>query len=226
MTVTLSELDTRIRQRADMEGSEFISTTEMYGYINDSYKELYDLLVSKFEDYYIADPLEFTISSGSSTYSLPSDFYKVIGVDFAVDANNWQTVTPFVFADRNRRRLSDKLRGLYTTASYRILGDTMRFVPSDQCAGDYRLWYVPRAAEKTVAADTIDGVNGWEEYIVVDCAIKCMQKEESDVTVLMAQKAALTKRIEDMAQNRDAGHSQRITDITMNEYDDPLFYGW
>lgn len=224
MAVTLSYLDTKVRQRADMEGSEFISTTEMYGYINDSYKELYDLLVGKFEDYYLADPLEFTISSGS-TYDLPSDFYKIIGLDFKVSASDYQTVFPFTFADRNRRRVTDKLRGLYTVARYRILGDKLRFVPEDQCQGTYRLWYVPKATDKTLGTDTIEGVNGWEEYIIVDAAIKCMQKEESDVNVLMSQKMALIKRIEEMAQNRDAGHSQRVTDVTMNEFDDPLFYG-
>lgn len=225
MTVTLQTLEIRVRQRADMEGSDFVSQEEVFGYINDSYKELYDLLVSKFEDYYLADPLEFTIASGSSSYTLPSDFYKIIGLDYKFGVEDYQTVFPFVFADRNRRRISDKLRGLYTTARYRILGNELRLVPADRAEGTYRIWYVPRASEKTLATDVIDGVNGWEEYIVVDAAIKCMQKEESDVSVLMAQKAALQKRIEDMAQNRDAGSSQRVTDVTMNEFDDPLFYG-
>ncbi len=60
--------------------------------------------------------------------------------------------------------------------------------------------------------DQIDGVNGWEEYIVVDAAIKALQKEESDVSVLMAQKAALTRRIEGAAANRDAGSPLSVTD--------------
>ena len=67
---TLATLRNRVRQRADMENNNFVSDSEVNQYINSSYAELYDLLVAKFEDYYVADPLEFAISSGSSTYNL------------------------------------------------------------------------------------------------------------------------------------------------------------
>ena len=42
-----------------------------------------------------------------------------------------------------------------------------------------------------------------------------MQKEESDVTVLLNQKAELTKRITDAAANRDADNPLTVTDIYM-----------
>ena len=61
--------------------------------------------------------------------------------------------------------------------------------------------------------DTFDGVNGWEEYIVVDVAIKALTKEESPTQELEAAKMALLKRIESSAPNRDAGMSGRVTDV-------------
>ena len=52
----------------------------------------------------------------------------------------------------------------------------------------------------------------WSEYVIVDAAIKASQKEESDVSILMQQKMALIKRIEDSAMNRDVGQPDRISD--------------
>lgn len=63
---------------------------------------------------------------------------------------------------------------------------------------------------------TLDCFNGWEEYIVVDAAIKALGKEESDVTVLGARKAALVGRIQSIAENRDQGSAARTVDVMGN----------
>ena len=51
-----------------------------------------------------------------------------------------------------------------------------------------------------------------------------LQKEESDTTVLERQKAALKRRIEEAANNRDAGQGESISDI-YNQFDDFYFRG-
>ena len=43
-----------------------------------------------------------------------------------------------------------------------------------------------------------------------------LQKEESDVSILMAQKAELTQRITNAAANRDADNPLTISDISMS----------
>ncbi len=58
-----------------------------------------------------------------------------------------------------------------------------------------------------------DGVSGWLEYVVTDAAIKMLQKEESDTSVLQLQKAALIKRVEAAGENRDAGSPATIADV-------------
>jgi hypothetical protein len=76
-------------------------------------------------------------------------------------------------------------------------------------------------------SDTVDGYSGWTEYVIVDAAIKCLQKEESDVSVLMVQKAALKQRIEEASQNRDAGQPSTISDTRARDgyYGAPGFDG-
>lgn len=226
MSVTVDQLRTLARQRADMANSNFVSPTEWISYINYSYAELYDILVSKFEDYYDTE-LVFSVATGNS-FPLPVDFYKMRGVDRAVSGTEYYTIRPFTFEDRNNRRRAALYRGLYPTIRYRILGQNLIFTPDDAATGQYRMFYIPRAATLTAGTDTVDGINGWEEYIVVDAAIKALTKEESDTNVLMMQKQGLLKRIEDMAQNRDAGECEKVTDVTTSGYDNPLFYsgGW
>jgi hypothetical protein len=64
----------------------------------------------------------------------------------------------------------------------------------------------------TSDSDTLDGVSGWEEYVITDCCIKALAKEESDPSIFMAQKAALLLRIEAAAENRDAGSPATVSD--------------
>ena len=65
----------------------------------------------------------------------------------------------------------------------------------------------------------------WIDYVVVDVAIKLLQQEESDPSVLMAQKEALKQRIQAMATNRDAGSPGSITDVNVNYAWDDFFLG-
>jgi hypothetical protein len=225
MAETLASLRDQARLRADMQNSKFVSDAEFNQYISDSYAELYDLLVSKFEDYYTADPLVFHVDSGN-TYDLPVDFYKLKGLDRALsDSNDWYTLRPFTFEDRNARRSATRFRGLYPAIRYRIFGNKILFSPDDQAAGNYRMWYIPRYTPLVNDTDTVEDVIGWEVYIVVDAAMKALQKEESDISVIMAMKQALIARIDTMAANRDVGEPDRVTDISLHNFDSD-FYPW
>jgi len=213
MAETLSSLRTRVRARADMKNSNFVEDDELNQYINSSYQELYDILVSSFEDYYTLAPVLFSITSGN-TYALPSNFYKLRGVDASLDGSNFYTMQPFDFASRNNysQNFGVLNNGQYQN-QYRIVGNNLYFTPEDGATGNYRLWYVPRATTLTLDASTLDGINGWEEYVVVDAARKCLAKEESDTSFLLAEKEALRQRITTMAARRDAGMPKSITDI-------------
>lgn len=225
MAVTLAQLRTQARQRADMANSTFVDDDELTTYINDSYLELYDLLVSKFEDYFVGTPTSFTLASGVSTYTLPSDFYKLVGLDKALGGGDYYALRPFNFNERNIRSTLSLYRGIYPNIRYRVVGGVIRFTPEDQAAGDYRIWYVPNATLLTATTDTIAAeCDRWKLYIIVDAAIKMLLKEESDVQAHLLQKQALIRRIDEMAANRDVGEPMRIQDVYSVGYEDPLLY--
>jgi len=67
-------------------------------------------------------------------------------------------------------------------------------------------------------SQTIDGVSGWEEYVVIDAALKAMGKEESDVSLLAAQKQVMKQRLIDMAANRDAANGATVADVQWSDF--------
>lgn len=70
--------------------------------------------------------------------------------------------------------------------------------------------------------NVMTGYAGLEEFLIIDAAIKMMQKEESDVSVLFGQKSALVARIQRNYVNRDAGSPKTVTNVHRNGG----WYGW
>lgn len=214
--VSLADLKLRSREAADMVNSQFISDDELVRLINTSIQELYDVIIERFgSDYYVSpDPYEFTTSATNEAVDLPSDFYKCVGVDSAISGTMWTTVKPFNFAERNK--FSSHLNGSYYEDShfrYRIMGNKIRFTPETNGNTKMRVWYIPTAPELCHDTDELDGVNGYEELVVIDAAIKMKDKEESDVSVLMARKQMMLNRLYTAADNRDIGQSSRVSDV-------------
>lgn len=209
--IALSTFKTRVRRRADMIYSQYISDAELVEYINGSLQELYDLFVEANLDYFTATTT-FTVASGSSSQPLPTNaVYKLRGLDINI-AGSWIPVPAYEQMERGRL-LDGRNNRLCPTVSYRVFGETIEFLPTDQAPGDYRLRYVPVMTPLVADSDTFNGYNGLEEYAVVDAAIKCKDKEESSVTVLMAQKDKLEKRVQAMANVRDYASVERVSDV-------------
>lgn len=238
--MTLSQIREQAKYRADRVDSNFVTDPEWRTYINQSMFELYDLLVATYEDLYVATPIQFVADGSTFLYPLPDGsrtynsginpattliarpFYKLIGVDLALNnaTNAYVTINKFQFADRNRFVYPNTASTIYGVFNlqYRLLGSNqIEFIPTPTSGQSVRLWYVPRLKELLLDTDTTDvGVSGWVEYVIVKAAYYALTKEESDTTSLVMQLAALQKRIEAMASNRDAGLPERISDSRNN----------
>lgn len=226
--MTLGQIRLMAQQRADRVNSQFVTTSEWNSYITQSLFELYDLLVTTYEDYYLAVPYIFQTTGNQNQYPLPDGlltdlqtglvarpFYKLWGVDLGLSlgSNAWVTLHKFDAIQRNRfvyPQLTSTLLGCIDLR-YRLVGNTLFFTPTPSGAQYVRVWYIPRLIQPLQDTDIIDGVSGWTEYVIVDAAIKALQKEESDVSVLAAQKMMLIKRIEESAMNRDVGQPDTIS---------------
>lgn len=212
--VTLGYLIDNARLRADMVGSDFVADEELTAYVNASLSELHDLLISAYGDQYSVEQTTLNTAPNSDTVALPDDFYKLCGLDQPY-GGAYIALETFNFVDRNVYQYGAAVLGYYGQYyRYRVIGSTLRLVPTPTSIITLRLWYVPVAPVLEDVDDTYDDVNGYGEYIIVDAAIKCLQKEESDVSVLMAQKMALMQRIERMRINRIVAEPQYVQDVT------------
>lgn len=213
--MSLGQLRLLAQQRADMVNSNFVTVPEWNTYINQSVSELYDLLVTQYEDYFLAPAYLFQTTGNLAQYDLPADFYKLSGVDLGLTQGNNAKITikKFDFIERNRFVFPNVTSGYLGVFNlrYRLMGNTLFFIPTPSAGQWVTVWYVPRLPWLLKDTDILDGVSGWTEYVVIDAAIKALKKEESDTQELTQEKMMMIKRIEDSAMNRDIGQPDTIS---------------
>ncbi len=221
-TFTLAQLRTRVRERADMENSEFCSDAEINRYISASHAELYDILVNADPERYMR---EQTITGDGSTkdFAVASDYYGTIGVDYLIDTGQHVELRRAFGREINRFHHTVSSQGLVWHPIYNTTTPTtpmLRILPPPE-SGTYRHRYTVSPSDLTTDADIVDGVSGWEEYIVLDAAMKCLEKEESPTGALERKKLALVQRIEIMAESRNLAEAGHVIDVRREELFDP-----
>ena len=187
---TIDAIVADIQDRASLsDGDEFITQAAVLEYANQSYARLIGLLVeSSAQDYYLKTS---TLTTTTATfYNLPPDFWRMRNV--AVTYGGFKrTIQPFMPKEQPRWSETSVPPGLTITCRY-----------------------VPAPPRLVLGQDqSVDGVAGWEEWIVLDATIKCMSKSDEDATLFLQQKADLEAQINALAGDRDAAWPDRVTDV-------------
>ena len=220
-TTSLSSLITRSRRRADQENSTFCTDAEVTDYINEAIAELHEMMVNEYELYYVSST-SFSLptghADGDNVKDLPNNFWKALGCDFA-SGGVTRRIRRYMFQERNAYESPMLKQGYMANVFFIIEGDNIRFIPESPPGGTVTLWYVPEpqkfAADTGTALEAIDKAlaNGFERFIILDAAIKMLQKEESDTKVLMAEREGVRQRLMIVAKNRTPGESRAIADV-------------
>ena len=165
----------------------------------------------------------------SSTGGKATDVYQVRGVDASRSGDFTVNVPRYNWEERNvmSSGLLTPASGL--SAAYRVTQnptsglDSLTLIPATGTGfTGFRVWYYPNPKELVFSSDFIDGRSGWEEWVVVDAAIKLLAKEESDTSALEREAGRVWARVTAVAVNRDAGQSKRITDVSLNNGSWPM----
>lgn len=183
-TVTLASMRTRVRQRADAEGDPHVTDDEIDGLINDAYTFFYDKLIESCPPDYFRTTYTFNTADGTIQYALPSDFYKLRQVYSVENSVHYRPLEQVDEVERRSYRAPDAVNAM-------------------------RLDYIPVAATLSVDGDTIDGINGWDELVVLTAAIDIKNKKEDDAGALLRKQRMLLERIDKMAP-RDHGAPRHI----------------
>jgi hypothetical protein len=220
-TASLTNLIAEVRYRADMTGSEFVSDTEITGYLNRELAKLHQFIVANQGQPYIYSSRTFTTSNGTATYAIDTgDFFQLMAVDINIGTGIVLSARPFMGPERNAYN-SVALTGWdpYLPIYYRLEGANIRFIPTPGGAHSVTIWYLPKPS--TLAASTVGGgvqsidlYCGWDEYLVLGAAYKCLVKEEnSSAAALKAEQNEVLEIIKTMISRRDAGAPERAVDV-------------
>lgn len=204
---TLLELRTEIRNRGDFQ-SPYFTSTELTGYVNDSIKALYEYMAA-------ADPARFSkedsisVVSGTTSYSLPSDYYALTGVEISDSSmpSGRRQVQRFQYRDRNLLGNS----GSKDVVRYRLNGANITLEPKPAYSATLYLDYIAVPAELVNDNDTFDSVISWTEWVVLDCLIKCANKEGSESQTWERRQRSVHMRIID-GGTRDRAEPRVISD--------------
>lgn len=225
-TVLRSALMTRVRELADLVGSEVVTDNELKGYVDQSVAGLYDLLVKHSPPDFFVSTSSFFATAGTTLYDLPADFYILTSV-MDREGQEWRKARKF----QNERRdeiMNLRATGLYTTYYYRLRGRQtatggagvqtptaqIEIFPAPPAGHQFSIEYLPTVSRAENGGDVkYYGVNGWEDWAVYDAVIKCLLKQRMDAGDWAAQRAMVQQRIEQLAGSRDAAEPEYQADV-------------
>lgn len=225
MQVTIQTITDSAIDLADMRYSQFIDQsgaagTELIRYVNMAYKDLYQQIVLS-KEFYFTTNTTINIVGGTSSYPLPTDFYKLDGVDLALDnSGRYLTLRPFQFLERNKFRSSLNFATAPFGQVYRyiIVGNTIQFLPLPSSTATIQLWYTPEPVTITALTDIISIPIGGDEYMSLYIAAAMIAKEESDTTALNSKRLEIIDQLKNSLKDRDQGSAAFVVDeSTVNE---------
>lgn len=244
--MSLFELRLRAQQTADRVNSQFVVNSEWNAFLRLSMYELYDLLITVYEDLFASSFVFIQTNGTTQNYALPDGctnylggnyngvsgipalaFYKLAGMDLGVNTSNnaWVTLLKYDFIERNKYVYPNSTSTIYGVYNmrYRLMGNNVNIIPTPAGNQQIRMWYSPKLPG--LLADTsltTIGYSGWLRYPIVRAAKYALDKEEgTDTSKLDAEILYLKSRIEQSASNRDNG----VPDTISPTRSDPAFGG-
>lgn len=237
--MSLGELRLACFQDADRVGSGFFTISEVNRFIRLAMYELYDILMTSYEDYFAQSYVAIQTNGTLANYPLPDGatnylggnyngttgspapaFYKLAGMDLNV---NNSVLTPsrvsllrFDFIKRNSYVYPNSTSTIYGVYNmrYRIMGNNINIIPTPSGNQTLIAWYSPKLPALLLDTDLTNiGVSGWLRYVIVRVSKYMLDKEEGiDTSKKSEELLYLKTRIEQAASNRDAGIADTISE--------------
>lgn len=220
-TVTAAQVILDAKRMADMVNSSFVSDDEWLSYVNRSAGEFHAEFAVLSEDYWMNEvqfslPLSPAIPGvPANVFPLPVDFHKIRGLDYQVDAGNktWRAIHQVHFSERNA--YTPDLRRVWGAAPdrrWRLMRNSIWIVPEAQPEGVYRLWYTTLFQPLVTTADTIPDWEGMHEIVILGCAIRALEKEETDASSLRQEREMLRERLAATFKDRNEAEPDVVQD--------------
>lgn len=169
-----------------------------------SYAEFYDLITETNSEAFIKpDPYLITLVADQMYYSLPQDFYKIKQVLIG-DSAGYTPMLRTTFSEVGDNQSTGMNRLEY---AYGLFGEKLFITPAPDYAetDGVKVYYIPVPQRFSSDNDLVDGIAGYEEYIVADLCLKNAMREESEGGQWSAIKDRIEAKIR-RSSSRDKGN--------------------
>lgn len=186
MIWTLGDIRAKVERDLATEDEDFVSTTELVGYINDAIREA-EAEIHKLgvEDEYFLAKTSFSLVNGTSEYSLPTDIYATkLRALYYLNGTDYYQI--------RRMRGANKLQYYYeinvtpsTADEYKYIltnnaatGPMIELVPPayESITNGVKVWYIRNAKELSLDADVCD-IPEFISFIIQYAKVKTYEKE-------------------------------------------------
>jgi len=182
---TLSEIKTKIKNDLDLIDEQFITASELLGYINEAIDDVESEIHTIYEDYFLTSA-NIALVSGTSDYALPSNIFanKIRGVVYS----NGSRIYPIRKMQSSTQFEEMALINQYVSGTeeyqYKLVnssaatGIRMRLFPTPQETSStaVTVWYIRNANTLSADTDPCD-VPEFINYVYQFVKVRCYEKE-------------------------------------------------
>lgn len=212
--VQLGTLRTRVRRRTDTENETTrFPDAELNDAINEGIAKLHSRIVRARGPNYHESTYTLTTASGTEMYALPASFLSLLKVHTVIDDVE-RVLTPYEFVDTDGWSDTVSWSSL-SDVFYRLRGDNISFRPVPDAAYSVVLTFTPTSVILGSDSDTVDGIDGLEEFVVA-WAGKRVATKQRDWQLCNLFDAEMERGFADvdaMAASRDAAMPPVMLDV-------------
>lgn len=189
--------------------------------ISSAFGRLYGVIASTGMQHY-----QTTLSLTTQTTALPAGFLSLVGVDYVVNAaGERRALKPLMAQERNLYRGTASAEPV----RYAIEGTDIVLYPAPVSGMTCTLTYVPQPTDLSSSADntSVDVVTpDGEEAVICGAAVMALAKEESDTSLVRAERDEALERVREWAVERMLLEPRRVMNEDELYEPDPGDYRW
>ena len=224
-TRTLVQLRTEVRQAAGKENSKHVTDAEIDREINRAIAAWWDKLLDYNQDHWIRAAIEISVAAGDTGKSLATNTTAIQGAVLdvlAVEVEFGDKVYKICPLDdwEMRHELLNRTTGWQEGGEiYYLLGRdcdlelALEWYPQPTANHCVVVHFLHGAPELTLDSDVLNGINGWEEWVVWQAASYCLNKEESNWAYAIQRRNEVEQRMAKAGPTRDKNKARRVRDV-------------
>lgn len=183
--MTLAELRESARGKADESESDFITNSELNGYVNQGARIVHGKIVQSFNDDFliIGTALNgglFSTVVGTQNYALPDSMKKLVKLEARFNGstsdNDWKRIEKVNIGNERVDTYYPIREGYYPGFGYFLTKDYIYLRPVPAQVFQVRVWFVPRFTTLVADIDIPDVPDEFHDLISEFAAIQCLRK--------------------------------------------------